>query len=245
MSESNSEQAKKGRAPEPATVDEPSDPGIYLYWLPLGAGGSFVRFNGRVFELIQAGIDRRNPSDLYHTALVVIIPDGRFVIENSWPIPDAAGPARGVVVEGPVFSRSLGRFKVFRYEVRRWRNGVIADQDEAVNSPQCVSRDPQKALKILQLVESVPALVWGRDEQSTGDMWNSNSVISYLLARSGVVIESVSTPANGRAPGWQAGVVMASRYGDRLSGKVFDHSPSLSVRRTPPELRSSSMRFWP
>lgn len=26
------------------------DAGIDLYWLPLGAGGRFVRFNGRVYE---------------------------------------------------------------------------------------------------------------------------------------------------------------------------------------------------
>jgi hypothetical protein len=38
-------------------VYEPSDTGIYLYWLPLGAGGSFVRFNGRVFEFVQARIE--------------------------------------------------------------------------------------------------------------------------------------------------------------------------------------------
>jgi hypothetical protein len=203
----------------PVTVVEPSDTGVYLYWLPLGAGGSFVRFNGRVFEMIQAGFERRSPLDLYHTALVVIVPDGRFVIENSWPIPDAEGPSRGVVVEGPVFARSLGRFKVFRYEVRLWRDGVIADLAYAVESPQCVSRDPRKATGILALADSVPPLVWGRDEQSAGDMWNSNSVISYLLARSGAAAGPISPPANGRAPGWRAGIVMASRYEDRLTGR--------------------------
>jgi hypothetical protein len=204
----------------PVTIVEPWDTGIYLYWLPLGAGGSFVRFNGRVFELIQAGIERRNRFDLYHKALVVVVPDGRFVIENSWPIPDAEGPSRGVVLEGPVFARSLGRFEVFRYEVRCWRDGVIADQAEAVESPQCVSTDPQKASRILQLVDSVPQLVWGRDEQSIGDMWNSNSVISYLLARSGVAIGKISPPPKGRAPGWHAGIATASRY-----GPASDRSP--------------------
>jgi hypothetical protein len=201
-------------------VDEPSDTGIYLYWLPLGAGGSFVRFNGRVFEFVQARIERRMPLDLYHTALVVIVPDGRFVIENSWPIPDAEGPSRGVAVEGPVFTRQLGRFGVFRYEVRSWKDGVIADQAQAVDSPQQVSRDPEKALRILELVDSVPQLVWGRDQLSTGDMWNSNSVISYLLARSGVPAGPISPPTNGRAPGWHAGIVMASRYEDRTEEVV-------------------------
>jgi len=215
----------RGAASASELIGEPSDTGIYLYWLPLGAGGSFVRFNGRVFEFIQARVERRIPLALYHTALIVVVPEGRFVIENSWPIPDAEGQSRGVTVEGPVFMRRLGRLEVFRYEVRRWRDGVIADQVDAVESPQCVSRDPIQALRILELVDSVPSLVWGRDEQSTGDMWNSNSVISYLLAQSGVPTEPIAPPAGGRAPGWRAGLVMASRYQERRSGKVLEPLP--------------------
>jgi scyllo-inositol 2-dehydrogenase (NADP+) len=42
------------------------------------------------------------------------------VVENRWPIPEADGPGRGVLVEGPVASRRLGRWRVFRYEVRCW-----------------------------------------------------------------------------------------------------------------------------
>ena len=100
--------------------------GIELYWLPLGAGGWFVRLNGRIWETIQALWQHRRPLDLYHTALVVRVPAGRFVVENCWPIPNADGPSRGVLVEGPVGSRWLGRWRVFRYEVdtsqrRRWR----------------------------------------------------------------------------------------------------------------------------
>jgi hypothetical protein len=74
---------------------------IELYWLPLGAGGWFVRLNGRIYEAIHALLERRRPLDLYHTALEVRVPEGRFVIENCWPIPDADGAARGVVVQGP------------------------------------------------------------------------------------------------------------------------------------------------
>jgi hypothetical protein len=48
------------------------------------------------------------------------------VVENCWPIPDADGPARGVLVDGPVACRRLGRWLVFRYEVRCWPDGVIA-----------------------------------------------------------------------------------------------------------------------
>jgi len=33
--------------------------GIDLYWLPLGAGGHFVRFNGRVYERLHAYLEHR------------------------------------------------------------------------------------------------------------------------------------------------------------------------------------------
>ena len=42
-------------------------------------------------------------------------------------------------------------------------------------------------------------------------MWNSNSVISWLIAGSGLSPESIHPPAGGRAPGWQAGIVIARR----------------------------------
>jgi hypothetical protein len=32
---------------------------VDLYWLPLGAGGHFVRLNGRVFECVSARLQRR------------------------------------------------------------------------------------------------------------------------------------------------------------------------------------------
>jgi hypothetical protein len=98
--------------------------GVDLYWLPLGAGGHLVRLNGRVFEAVAARLDRRTARALYHSALEVRVPEGRFVIEMT-PIPDGHGARRGVVVEGAVGSRWAGRFRTFRYEVRRWREGVI------------------------------------------------------------------------------------------------------------------------
>jgi hypothetical protein len=160
---------------------------------------------------MHALLERRRPFDLYHTALQVRLPEGRFVIENSWPIPDADGGSRGVVIQGPVASRRLAHLRVFRYEVRRWRDGVIADADQAVASPQPLSDDPLPARRLLELVGSLPSPVWGRDELGTGEMWNSNSVISWLLARSGLPAEAIGPPAGGRAPGWAAGLVMANR----------------------------------
>ena len=191
---------------------------IELYWLPLGAGGWFVRLNGRIWEAIHALLERRRPLDLYHTALVVRVPEGRFVVENCWPISDGDGSARGVLVEGPVGSRRMGRWRVFRYEVRRWPDGVIADASEAVASPQLLSQDPVVARRLLALVGSLPSPVWGRDELGTGEMWNSNSVIAWLLARSGLPVDAIRPPAGGRAPGWQAGLAVANRMGGQPLG---------------------------
>lgn len=64
---------------------------------------------------------------------------------------------------------------------------------------------------LLGLVPRVPTLVWGRDQLGTGDMWNSNSVISWLVARSGIDTARIHPPAGGRAPGWQAGLALARR----------------------------------
>jgi hypothetical protein len=194
-----------------AAMTPESELGVDLYWLPLGAGGHSVRLNGRVFEAVAARLERRPPCDLYPSALVVRVPEGRFVIEQA-PVRDSNGGERGVVVEGSVGSRWAGRFRIFRYEVRRWRDGVIPDIAEAVASPQQLTGDPLLAQRVLDLVPAVPALVWGRDESQAGEMWNSNSLISWLIARSGLHVESVHPPAGGRAPGWRAGLVVARRH---------------------------------
>jgi len=192
-----------------------SEPGVDLYWLPLGAGGHSVRLNGRVFEAVAARLERRAPCDLYHSALEVHVPEGRFVIEQT-PIPDSNGGERGVVAEGAVGSRWAGRFRLFRYELRRWCDGVIPDVSEAVESPRRLTDDPRLSRRVLDLVPCVPTPVWGRDELGAGEMWNSNSFISWLIARSGLDAESIQVPAGGRAPGWRAGLVVARRQARRL-----------------------------
>jgi hypothetical protein len=110
-------------AREAADESRPSA-AVDLYSIPLGAGQHVMRLSGRLFEAISARVQQRRPCDLYHSALVVVAPEGRFVIEQT-PIPDTHGERRGVVLEGPVGSRIAGRFRLFRYEVRRWRDGVI------------------------------------------------------------------------------------------------------------------------
>ncbi len=183
---------------------------VDLYWLPLGAGGHSVRLNGRVFEAVLAWRERRSRCALYHSAPEVRLPDGRFVIEMA-PVRDDEGEVRGVVVEGPVGSSRAACVRLFRYEIRRWRDGEIPDVGEAVQSPLRLTDDPQMARRVLDLVPEVPALVWGRDELRAGEMWNSNSLVSWLIVRSGLRVESVQPPAGGRAPGWDAGIVVAGR----------------------------------
>jgi len=183
---------------------------VDLYWLPLGAGGHIVRLNGRAYEALAARIERRPACDLYHSALEVHVAEGSFVIEQT-PVFNQRVKQRGVVAEGVVGSRWAGRFRMFRYEIRRWRNGQIPDIEEAVESPRRLTNDQDRARRVLDLVAQVPTPVWGRDELKTGEMWNSNSVISWLIARGGMDTESIQPPASGRAPGWQAGLVLAER----------------------------------
>jgi hypothetical protein len=183
---------------------------VDLYWLPLGAGGRFVRLNGRAFETIDAAWHRRRRRDLYHSALEICLGDDRFVIEQG-PVWNNKVTERGVVCEGPVGSRWLGRSRLFRYEVRCWRDGQIPDVTEAVASPCVLGRDPVRARRLLDLVPEVPQATWGRDELKTGEMWNSNSLVSWLLARSDHDTRAAAFPPGGRAPGWRAGLVVAAR----------------------------------
>jgi hypothetical protein len=188
----------------------PSAPGVDLYWLPLGAGGSFVKSNGRVFEALQATLARRRALDLYHSALELHLAEGRFVIEIT-PVSDSDRQGRGVVAEGAVGSRHAARLRVFRYELHCWRDGDIPDVSEAVDSPERLTNDESDSRRILGLLSSVPMKVWGRDELRAGEMWNSNSVIAWLLARSGLPTDTIHPPDGGRAPGWNAGIVVAKR----------------------------------
>lgn len=189
-----------------------SSPGIDLYWLPLGAGGRSVRLNGKAFEALAAWREGRARSDLYHAALEIDLPEGRYVIEQA-PAWSADGE-RGVVAEGAVGARAAGRLRLFRYEVRCWRDGVIPDIAEAVESPRRLSDDVARARRLIGLVPRAPTPVWGRDELGAGEMWNSNSLIAWLLVRTGFEVESIELPRGGRAPGWDAGIVVARRHAE-------------------------------
>jgi len=181
---------------------------IDLYWLPLGAGGHSVRLNGKLFEAVAALLGRRERRDLYHAALEVTSPEGRYVVEQAPAWRD--GAERGVVAEGAVGARVAGRFRLFRYEVRRWQGGEIPDLAYAVESPRCLSTDDRVAATLLDLVPTAPRLVWGSDPCDLGDMWNSNSLVSWLLVGAGLDpdVDAARPPLGGRAPGWATGLAV-------------------------------------
>ena len=186
--------------------------GVDLYWIPLGAGGHSVRFNGRVYEALVAAAQRRPRRDLYHAALVVGVVGERYAIEIA-PSPDAREAERGVVATGAVGSRWLAPLRLFRYEIRCWRGGSIPDLDWAVGGPRRLTSEPPAARGLLDLTATVPTPVWGRDELKAGEMWNSNSMIAWLIASAGLSTDLLRPPKGGRAPGWNAGLEVARRSG--------------------------------
>ena len=127
------------------------------------------------------------------------------------PAWSSTDPGRGVVVVGPVGLRPLGRLRLFRYEVRCWPRGRIPDVAWAVDSPQRAHRRRPLAARVLAQVARVPALTWGRDELGLGDMWNSNSLVAWLLSMCGLDTAGLEPPRGGRAPGWSAGLALAGR----------------------------------
>jgi hypothetical protein len=183
---------------------------VDLYWLPLGAGGRLVKFCGRGYELVAARVQRRRPCDLYHSALQVHLPEGTYVIEQT-PVPRLSEDDHGVVAQGAVGARWAARLRIFRYEIRLWQGGQIPDVAEAVDSPNRLSTSPESARRVLDAVRRVPTPVWGRDELGTGEMWNSNAVISWVIAESGIATDAIAPPQGGRAPGWSAGLRVAAR----------------------------------
>jgi hypothetical protein len=194
---------------------------VDLYWLPLGAGsgGQCVRGSGRAYEALTATRLHRPRLNLFHSALIVQLDNHPYAIEMApvWAVPD---PDRGVISEGPVGAPSWGRSRLFRYEIRCWRDGTIPDAGTAVDSPRRLSTDRVMARKVIELVPSCPLLTWGRDERLTGEMWNSNSLTAWLLARSGHDTDAIQPPPGGRAPGWDAGLTIATRDATGVVGGV-------------------------
>jgi len=192
---------------------------IDLYWLPLGAGGRVVPRCGRAFEGMSAARDHRSAQPLFHSALEIGRQGTTYVIEMA-PAWSSTDPERGVVVVGPVGLRPLGRLRFFRYEVRCWPRGRIPDVAWAVDSPRRLSDDDLVAARVLSQLSMVPTLTWGRDELGLGDMWNSNSLVAWLLSMGDLDTAGVEPPRGGRAPGWSAGLALAGRAPASMEGRT-------------------------
>jgi|1186.fasta_scaffold574739_2 hypothetical protein len=186
----------------------PTQTGIMLWWIPVGAGGHVVKHTSRWWELLDAHRTRTTPQPLFHAALEVFAGGQRYVIEMGPQWGAAKVADRGVVATGPVGLHVLGRSRLFRYEVRCWRNGDLPDRAWAVSGPVNLTQDEATAQSVLRHVPEVPVLTWGRQVPPTGDMWNSNSLVSWLLGCIGLPVATLSPPMGGRAPGWDAGVAM-------------------------------------
>lgn len=193
-------------------------PSVEVLWIPLGAGpgAGVVRRSGRFYEALAARRERRAPCALYHAGLEVRLDGERTVVEMAPEWSGSPGPEH-VACSGPVGVRALGRSRWFRYEVRCWPGGAIPDADEAVAVDR-LDTDAGRVARLLALTASAPRVTWGRDELATGEMWNSNSLVAWLLARSGHDTSSLRPPPGGRAPGWDAGLVVAERWGPPTSG---------------------------
>ena len=188
----------------------PAGSSVDLYWIPLGAGHHSVRLNGIVYEATKAKLENRQRYALCHSVLHLQFSHGSYWVEMT-PVPDGFGRRRGVVAEGPVGFSALGRFRPFRYEIRRWRDGIVPDLDFAMGPAIRVTTDHAQTAAVLECLPRVPRLTWGRDESRCGEMWSCNSVISWALTTAGVPIDDVPVPPRSRAPGWSAGIALARR----------------------------------
>ena len=117
---------------------------VWLYWIPVGASQHVVRRSARVFETLDARRHHRPKRTLYHAALEVQLDEGRWTVEMApaW----GGGPPRshGVTATGPVGFRRLGASRLFRCEVRVWRDGAVPDLGYAVGT-RCTSPPTTRA----------------------------------------------------------------------------------------------------
>lgn len=210
-----------------------SEARVALWWLPVGAGGHVVIRTSRWWERHRARREHRDPSPLFHAALEVFTePRGhdhrRHVIEMA-PAWGRVDPSAVVVATGPVGLACLGRTPLFRYAVRCWPDGRIPDRDQAPSPPTVLTLPAADAEEMLRRVAHVPGHTWGRDALGTGDMWNSNSLVSWLLETSGVDAWTLRPPGDGSAPGWAAGIAaarMAAPPARADDGDPPSHEPS-------------------
>ena len=171
-------------------------------WAQVGAGGHVARRTSAWWERLVAAREGRAPQRLVHAVLEVVV-DGSVRSVDMAPTWGRSAGARRVVVTGPVGSRLLGWWPLFRYELR------VVDAPAPPSHVLPVGDELPLPADVLDDLVLVPPLTWGRDEARVGEMWTSNSVVSWLLERAGV--PGVEPPRGYRAPGWAAGARVARR----------------------------------
>ncbi len=171
-------------------------------WAQVGAGGHVAWRTSAWWERLVAAREHRAPQRLVHAVLEVAV-DGAVQSIDMAPTWGRSAGARRVVLSGPVGSRLLGRCPLFRYELR------VVDAPAPPSHVLPVGDELPLPADVLDDLVLVPPLTWGRDEARVGEMWTSNSVVSWLLERHGVT--TVGPPPGHRAPGWDAGRRVARR----------------------------------
>lgn len=183
---------------------------VDLYWMPVGAGTSrFQRASLRAWEAFEAARARRKRVGLFHSALKLTFDETVYTLELT---PAFVGGTEAPLMTGPVGLRGADRFRLFRYQLRRLPVAELPDEQWAVESPARLSDDCELGRRILALAPTVPRHTWGRRVPGTGEMWTSDSVISWLLVQAGLDLSEVAPPAGGRAPGWKAGLALAGQH---------------------------------
>ena len=171
-----------------------------------------MRGSGRVYEALAATRRHRERLDLYHSALIV--QSGRahaYAIEMApvWAVRDLD---RGVISEGPVGSRSWGRYRLFRYEIRCWRDGTIPDAAAAVDSPDASAPTRPGPAECSSSCRPSPSLPGAATSSHRRDV--ELQLADRLAARPKRPRHRAARfqpPVGGRAPGWSAGLVVAAR----------------------------------
>ena len=194
-----------------AVVMEPGPAAVELYWLPLGAGGHSVqvqrpRLRGPGRGARPAALDLISTTRHYAS---VSPREGSSSNRRLFPIGVAANVASSS--RGRSAADGLGDFACF---VTRSGSGLAArfpTSRRPLTARETTERRRDTGRRVLARAEEVPPLTWGRDEMRTGEMWNSNAVIAWVLSRSGIDAAQVMPPRGGRAPGWNAGLAVAQR----------------------------------
>ncbi|MFN0095920.1 MAG: hypothetical protein ACKVVT_14235 [Dehalococcoidia bacterium] len=182
---------------------------VELYWIPVAAGTPRAqRASLWLWEAFEAARARRPRATLYHSALKLHAGDG--VTRTLELTPEFIGTPEPPIVVGAVFSKPLARWRLFRYQLRELTVERLPDEGWAVASPVCLSEEVAAVERVLRLAPSVPPHTWGRRLHGMKEMWTSDSAISWLLGTAGVDLTGVRPPPGGRAPGWDAGIRLAT-----------------------------------